>query len=55
MRSGLAHGSAVVQPAVTGDVEVVADVAETSCEMTFTKTLDREGNIAARGAAMDDQ
>lgn len=55
MRSGFAHGPAVVQPAVAGDVEVVADVAETSCEMTFTKTFDGEGNIAARGAAMDDQ
>lgn len=46
-------GAAVVDFAVSGDVEMVSDVGEASLEVALVELVDGEGDIAARGAAMD--
>ena len=55
MRTGLRYRATMVKFSITGDVKMITYILETSLQMTLSKLLYGEGNIAARCAAMNHQ
>lgn len=55
MRTGLRYRATMVKFSITGDVKMIPYVLETSLQVTLSKLLYGEGNIAARRAAMNHQ
>ena len=55
MSTHLRDGTAMVKNSVTGDVKMIPYILETSLQVTLSKLLYGEGNIAARRAAMNHQ
>jgi len=55
MRTGLRYRATMVKFSITGDVKMIPYILETSLQVTLSKLLYGEGNIAARRAAMNHQ
>ena len=55
VRPDLVHRAAAVQRAVAGDVEMVTDIGEASCDVRAAECLDGKIPVVAGGAAMDYQ
>ena len=55
MRPWFRYRPTMVKFPITGDVKMIPYVLETSLQMTLSKLLYGEGNIAARRAAMNHQ
>lgn len=55
MRTGLRYRATMMKFPVTGDVKMIPYIFETSLQVTLSKLLYGEGNIAARRAAMNHQ
>ena len=55
MRSRFRYRPAMVKFPIAGDVKMITYILETSLQMTLSKLLYGEGNIAARCAAMNHQ
>ena len=55
MRTGLRYRATMVKFSITGDVKMIPYILETSLQVTVSKLLYGEGNIAARCAAMNHQ
>ena len=55
MRPWFRYRPAMVKFPIAGDVKMITYILETSLQMTLSKLLYGEGNIAARRAAMNHQ
>ncbi len=55
MRARLRYRATMVKFSITGDVKMIPYIFETSLQVTLSKLLYGEGNIAARRAAMNHQ
>ena len=55
MSTHLRDGTTMMKNSVPGDIKMIANITKTPLQMTFSKPFYREGNIAARSAAMNHQ
>lgn len=55
MRARLRYRATMMKFSITGDVKMIPYILETSLQVTLSKLLYGEGNIAARRAAMNHQ
>lgn len=55
MRAGFRYRATMMKFPIAGDVKMIPYILETSLQMTLSKLLYGEGNIAARRAAMNHQ
>ena len=55
MGTDFGDGTTTMKNPVLGDIKMIANITEPPLQMTFSKPFYREGNIAARSAAMNYQ
>ena len=55
MGTDFGDGTTMMKNPVLGDIKMIANITEPPLQMTFSKPFYREGNIAARSAAMNHQ